>query len=72
MCMERNFQFVRNTLNLKTKKCHTSCEFKHLLLQLALFTLQTPTNDGNIPADFDSLGEMSVRIRRGGFMIKRL
>ena len=35
---------------------------------VALFELQTPANDGNISEDFDSRAELSVRVRKGGFM----
>ena len=32
------------------------------IFQVALFELQTPANDGNVPGDFDSRAEMSVRV----------
>ena len=39
---------------------------------VALFELWTPANDGRIPGGFDSRAELSVRVRKGGFMVDLL
>ena len=39
-------------------------------VQRALFELWTPASDGAFPGEFDSRAEMSVRIRKGGFMVE--
>ena len=42
------------------------------VFQVALFELQTPANDGKLPEDFDNQAEMSVRVWKGGFLVKTL
>ena len=43
-----------------------------VLLKFAHFELQIPANDRDMPGDFDSGAEMSVRVRKGGFMVETL
>ena len=38
----------------------------------ALFELWTTANDGKFPGELDRRAEMSVRVRKGGFMVNTL
>ena len=42
------------------------------VFQVAIFELYTPSNDGTIPEEFGSRAEMSVRVRKGGFIVDTL
>ena len=50
------------------------CESKHVRFFscCCFFELETPTNVGKCPRDFGSQVEISVRVQRGGFMVKAL
>ena len=41
-------------------------------LQRCFFLALEPANGGEIPGDFDSKAEMSVRVQKCGFMVKTL
>ena len=56
--------------NKKNRYC-IGCESKHLfVLKSALFEHWSPANDVKLPGDFDSQAEMSVRVRKGSFMVE--
>ena len=42
---------------------------QHSLNPSFFFEIETPANDRIPPGDFDRRGEMSVRVRKGGFMV---
>ena len=48
------------------------CVAKRVLSSVAIVEPCTPANDGNFPGDFGSRAEVSVRVRKGGFMVDTL
>ena len=54
-------------------KCHCiGCDSKRCFLGLLFLSFRIPADHGTIPGDFDRRAEMSVRVRKGGFMVETL